>query len=85
MRVRGRHLLGSAAGTILVAVLTTSSATSLASSAQAPSPVGATVACSTVTAPGPTLGHVEPHFASGLLTPFGVAFGPDGSTRSLTR
>ena len=78
MRVRGRHLLGSAAGTILVAVLTTSSATSLASSAQAPSPVGATVACSTVTAPGPTLGHVETHFASGLLTPFGVAFGPDG-------
>jgi DNA-binding beta-propeller fold protein YncE len=24
------------------------------------------------------LGHVETHFASGLLTPFGVAFGPDG-------
>ena len=78
MRVRGRHLLASAAGVILVAVLTTSTATSFASSAQAPSPVGPTVACSTVIASGPTLGQVETHFASGLLTPFGVAIGSDG-------
>jgi DNA-binding beta-propeller fold protein YncE len=69
----------SAIGTFLVAVLTTTSATSSASPARTTSPVGATVACSTVIAPGPPLGHVEIHFASGLLTPFGVAFGSDGS------
>ena len=78
MRVRGRHLLARAAAAILVAGLAISTATSLASSAQAPSPVGPTVACSTVIAPGPTLDHVETHFASGLLAPFGVAIGPDG-------
>ena len=78
MRVGGRRLRGAAIGTILVAVLVSSSATSSASSASTPSPMGATVACSTVIAPGQMLGHVETHFASGLLTPFGVAFAPDG-------
>lgn len=77
MRARRRYLLGSAVGTILAAVLASSSGSS-ASSAGTPSPVGTTVACSTAIAPGPMLGHVETHFTSGLLTPFGVAFGPDG-------
>jgi len=74
-----RYLLAGAVGTTVVAVLTTLSATaSLASTSPTPSPVGATVACSTAIAPAPMPSHVETHFAPGLLTPFGVAFGPDG-------
>jgi DNA-binding beta-propeller fold protein YncE len=74
-----RYLLAGAVGTTVVAVLTSLSATaSLASTSPTPSPVGATVACSTAIAPAPMPGHVETHFAPGLLAPFGVAFGPDG-------
>ena len=51
---------------------------SSASTSPTRSPVGATVACSTAIASAPMLGHVETHFAPGLLAPFGVAFGPDG-------
>jgi hypothetical protein len=77
-----RYLLAGALGTTIVAVLTGLSATaSLASTSPTPSPVGATVACSTAIAPAPMPGHVETHFAPGLLAPFGVAFGPDADAR----
>jgi DNA-binding beta-propeller fold protein YncE len=79
MKIRQRYLVVGAVGASAVAVLTTLSATvASASTPGTPSPVGATVACSTASAPAPLLGDVETHFASGLLTPFGVAFGPDG-------
>jgi DNA-binding beta-propeller fold protein YncE len=78
MSVRRRHRLGSAVGAMFVAVLTTSSAISAASATPTHSPVGATVPCSTVIEPGMVLAHVETHFTSGLLTPFGVAFARDG-------
>ncbi len=48
------------------------------SAAPALGTVGATVGCSDAVAPAPTLVHVESHLATGLLTPFGVAFGPGG-------
>lgn len=71
-------LLAVAVGSSIVAVLMTLSTTaSSASTSTTSSPVGATVACSTATAPAPMLGHVETHFAAGLLAPFGVAFGRD--------
>ncbi len=74
-----RCLLSGAIGTTVVAPVTTlSAATSSASTSPTVSPVGATVACSTAIAPAPLLGHAETHFGFGLLTPFGVAFGPDG-------
>ena len=80
MKVCQRHLLAGAVGTIVIAAFTTWSATvSSASTSGTASPVGATVACSTAIASAPMLGHVETHFVAGLLTPFGVAFGPDGS------
>jgi len=79
MKVRQRYVLAGAVGTTVVAALTTlSAATSPASTSPTVSPIGAIVACSTAIAPAPMLGHVETHFAFGLLTPFGVAFGPDG-------
>jgi len=79
MKLRQRYVLGGAVGTTVVAALMTlSAATSPASTSPTASPVGAIVACSTAVAPAPMLGHVETHFAFGLLTPFGVAFGPDG-------
>jgi DNA-binding beta-propeller fold protein YncE len=40
-------------------------------------PVGNTVGCATAVASAPTLVHVDTHFATGLLEPFGVAFAPD--------
>ncbi len=51
--------------------------------ANAPGPtalgtVGTMVGCSDAVAPAPTLVHVESHLATGLLTPFGVAFAPGG-------
>ncbi len=36
------------------------------------------VGCSDAVAPAPTLVHVESHLATGLITPFGVAFAPVG-------
>ena len=79
MRACRRYLPVGAVGATVVAVLTTLSAiASSASTSGTPSPMGPTVACSTAIAPAPVLNHVEKHFASGLLTPFGVAFGPDG-------
>jgi DNA-binding beta-propeller fold protein YncE len=74
------YQLAGAVGAGAVVVLPAVSATgSSASSPGTRSPVGATVACSTAIAPAPVLGHVETRFASGLLTPFGVAFGPDSN------
>ncbi len=54
-----------------------------ATGASAPGPavrgaVGTMVGCSDAVAPSPRLVHVESHFATGLLTPFGVAFAPGG-------
>ncbi len=78
MNVARRSVRAGILGTAVVAVATTWGATASPSTAGIPSPVGATVACSTAIAPAPMLGHVETHFASGLLEPFGVAFAPDG-------
>lgn len=79
MKVCQRYVLAGAVGTTVVAAFVTlSAAPSSASTSPTLSPAGATVACSTAIAPAPMLGHVETRFAFGLLTPFGVAFGPDG-------
>jgi len=79
MNIRQRYVVACSIGASAVALLTTLSATATsASTSGTASPVGTTVACSTAIAPAPLLGHVETHFAYGLLTPFGVAFGPDG-------
>jgi len=78
VRVCCRYVLaGAVSTTVVAALMTLSAATSPALAFPTVSPVGATVACSTAIAPAPVLGHVETHYAYGLLAPFGVAFAPD--------
>lgn len=46
---------------------------------EAVEPTGTKVACSSATADAPVLGQAQTHLSFNLLSPFGVAFSPDGS------